>query len=309
MLDSPNKDRSGNIDSWPRIAMAVAVMTLRHHAVVSALAVVFVAGASGIADAQSLTLNGGTNEISMYSGTTVSVHAVRGGTANRFDMIKLYAVGGSTSFASYYLNGTSTPPVAQGHDLWLSEVGIGDNPTDSQQQNFVASFFDQFDDAAEFNPPWTTSIFYRLDAPSTSPHYQFSLLYNNDVPRPAFYKYQEMITEFAGESPVGSLGPNESLTPGASISSNTFELIYQLDGDLALYEGTNRLWHTLTTDANEAAMQSDGNFVVYNTVPEAVWSTGTTNNPNGYLVLQMDGELRLYTASGRPIWTLFTPQP
>ena len=48
-------------------------------------------------------------------------------------------------------------------------------------------------------------------------------------------------------------------------------------------------------------MQTDGNFVVYhNGTP--LWHAGTYNNPGAYLALQNDGNLKIYTTRGTPIW-------
>ena len=202
----------------------------------------------------------------------------------------------------------SAAQVAEGHEVWLSEVGLNTS-VNTQQQYFVNTFFEEFDDAAQYNPLWTTSIYYRLYNPLPSDsHYYYSLLLSNTSKRPAFFNYKAIISELSGAGP-GTLGSGESLGPGESIFSadNAVQLIYQMDGDLALI-GLDLLWHTATTDANEVAMQSDGNLVVYNTVPTAVWATGTGDNPKAYLVVQADGELKLYNASGQPILTLFTPQ-
>jgi hypothetical protein len=143
--------------------------------------------------------------------------------------------------------------------------------------------------------------------PSNSDHYQFSLLYGNQSQKPAFYAFKAIVKELTGNG-TGTLGPSESLAPNQSIVSDNdwFELIYQTNGNLEMIGDEIVLWETITSDANEVAMQPDGNLVVYNTVPAVVWSSGTGGNGNGYLVLQSDGELRLYNASGGPVLTLFS---
>ncbi len=50
-----------------------------------------------------------------------------------------------------------------------------------------------------------------------------------------------------------------------------------------------------------AAMQSDGNFVVYGD-GRALWSSGTGGNPRARLVLQDDGNLVLYAVGGQALW-------
>jgi hypothetical protein len=76
----------------------------------------------------------------------------------------------------YYTDASFTPEaqmlhassLSEGHEVWASEIGIGDTPTDAEQEAFVIDYFDRFDDAAETNPQWTTSIFYRLYALRTA---------------------------------------------------------------------------------------------------------------------------------------------
>jgi hypothetical protein len=61
----------------------------------------------------------------------------------------------------------------------------------------------------------------------------------------------------------------------------------------------------LTYGSYRAAMQTDGNFVVYNS-NSAVWASNTGGNAGGYLRLQSDGNLVIYAAAGYPIWATMT---
>src|SRR5262249_36698444 len=53
--------------------------------------------------------------------------------------------------------------------------------------------------------------------------------------------------------------------------------------------------------ANLALMQSDGNFVLYNSYA-AVWASNTWMYPGAWLIAQDDGNLVIYTAEGSPVW-------
>jgi hypothetical protein len=49
-------------------------------------------------------------------------------------------------------------------------------------------------------------------------------------------------------------------------------------------------------------MQTDGNFVVYDTANNAPWHTYTFGNPGAYLSMQNNGAIVIYTASGARLW-------
>jgi len=48
-------------------------------------------------------------------------------------------------------------------------------------------------------------------------------------------------------------------------------------------------------------MQSDGNFVIY-VGGQAIWSTSTSGTAGSHIVMQVDGNLVLYTPSGQAVW-------
>jgi hypothetical protein len=76
------------------------------------LGLLFVVLAADSAIAQSITVNGSSGPTSLYSGETVEVHTIRGGTASTTDWVGLYVVGAPnySYLKKYYLNGLSTPP-------------------------------------------------------------------------------------------------------------------------------------------------------------------------------------------------------
>lgn len=93
---------------------------------------------------------------------------------------------------------------------------------------------------------------------------------------------------------------NQLLFPGQSIVAPGcyYHLEMRQDGNLVLYAQNTALWASGTVGPGRyAAMQSDGNFVVYNINGTAYWSTGTHRYPGSYLALQDDGNLVVYEGS------------
>lgn len=99
------------------------------------------------------------------------------------------------------------------------------------------------------------------------------------------------------------LNPGQSLDTNQSMYScdGRFFVVMQSDNNLVLYwsNGAGALWssNTVGTGANLAAMQTDGNFVLYGP-SGAVWATNTSS-PGAYLAVQNDGNLVIYPGA---IW-------
>lgn len=89
-------------------------------------------------------------------------------------------------------------------------------------------------------------------------------------------------------------------------SDGRWRLIYQLDGNLVLYDVNWRpIWHTSTdgTTPGMAIMQLDGNFVVYDAAGVPRWSSGRSFGYSGArLAMQNDGNLVIYGPDGAPLW-------
>ncbi len=52
-------------------------------------------------------------------------------------------------------------------------------------------------------------------------------------------------------------------------------------------------------------MQNDGNLVLYDGVNGHYWDTMTYNNTGAYMIMQDDGNLKVWSASGTPLyWAL-----
>lgn len=111
-----------------------------------------------------------------------------------------------------------------------------------------------------------------------------------------------------------TLQANESLTPDQELRSSNgrFRLIYQLDGNLVLYDRDwIALWASGTDgiDPGRAIMQDDGNFAIYSGAGIPQWASNTDGMKGVRLVLQNDGNLVIYTADGVPVWASDTVQP
>jgi hypothetical protein len=108
--------------------------------------------------------------------------------------------------------------------------------------------------------------------------------------------------------PCGVLPAGGTLQPGQTLDScdGRFTLAMQAaDGNLVLYfNGQGSLWDT-GTDGNPgafAAMQGDGNFVVY-LGSDALWDSGTYGNPGAFLDMQSDGNLVVYGPGNVALWS------
>jgi len=121
--------------------------------------------------------------------------------------------------------------------------------------------------------------------------------------------------------PTGDfMAPGEALLANQKKTSSDgrFQLIYQGDGNLVLYQiGLGALWasNTWGTSPGQAIMQGDGNLVVYDASGRALWASGTWGNPGSSLSVQSDGNVVVYRPAGPAIWATNTtyiappPQP
>jgi hypothetical protein len=86
---------------------------------------------------------------------------------------------------------------------------------------------------------------------------------------------------------------NQGLTEGASLvsSNGQFTAALQTDGNFVLYEGSSALWATYTknnTGALHLTVQSDGNVVIYTSGNAAAWATYSFGS-NAWMIMQDDG--------------------
>ena len=91
--------------------------------------------------------------------------------------------------------------------------------------------------------------------------------------------------------PLGTsvLAAGNDLKTGDLLQNAKFTLLFQNNGDLVLYEIVNEQWQPRWSSKTggkggaRAAMQADGNFVIYTAAQQAVWSTQTGDNPGAEL--------------------------
>ena len=105
-----------------------------------------------------------------------------------------------------------------------------------------------------------------------------------------------------------TMNAGDFLLPGQSRHSadGRFRFVYQVDGNLVLYQGSTPLWWTGTQSANPgiAVMQTDGNFVVYDSTGPVWWSR--TWGAGAFLVVQDDGNTVIYSPGSLPLWATNT---
>lgn len=101
------------------------------------------------------------------------------------------------------------------------------------------------------------------------------------------------------------LGGGGGLAAGTQLTSTDgrYEAAMQTDGNFVVYGPYGPEWSSGTSGAgSRLAMQNDGNVVIYGANGSVKWTTGTGGNPGAVLVMQNDGNLVLYGLNG-VLWT------
>ncbi len=108
------------------------------------------------------------------------------------------------------------------------------------------------------------------------------------------------------------------LLPGQSLvsPSGRFELAFQKEGNLVVYNNDvaardKALWDTRACVGKgaKAYLQSQGNFVVYDAshtdkvAGGVCWASDNGGKGGAYIVMQDDGNLVIYTAGGKAVWS------
>lgn len=127
-----------------------------------------------------------------------------------------------------------------------------------------------------------------------------------------YYDISQDLPPIPGRWDEGTLMAGGRLEPGEESeqiwsANGEFRLIYQNDGNLVIYRGSgwnDPIWgsDTAGTSPGEAKMQSDGNFVIYDSSGQPVWSTGTHGFDGAYLALLNDGSLVILGSDGAALW-------
>ncbi len=127
----------------------------------------------------------------------------------------------------------------------------------------------------------------------------------------AIYDGNDLVSwdRFGGTRPNSVVDTGVVLQGGESRWSpnGQYRLAMQTDGNLVLYQGSQWVWKT-TTNGNPGAwavMQVEGNLVVYSASGQALWATPTADRPGSELYVQDDGNLVLYDGNGHEAWNRF----
>jgi peptidoglycan hydrolase-like amidase len=103
------------------------------------------------------------------------------------------------------------------------------------------------------------------------------------------------------------LRPGSWLRAGQQLTSPSgqYRAAMQSDGNLVVYGPTAAVWSTRSAGWNGAAvvLQGDGNFVLYTSAGTALYSTRTNGKGPDWLILQDDGQLVLQRAVGPTLWS------
>jgi hypothetical protein len=101
-----------------------------------------------------------------------------------------------------------------------------------------------------------------------------------------------------------TIGSGQKLTPGWWTQAQYTRLVMQTDGNLVMYRNSDgkAVWASNTSGHNGAyaAMQNDGNLVIYSSSGGALWATGTYGHSGAYAAMQNDGNLVVYKSGGGP---------
>ncbi|KZX20757.1 hypothetical protein [Rathayibacter tanaceti] len=88
------------------------------------------------------------------------------------------------------------------------------------------------------------------------------------------------------------------------------EAAMQGDGNFVVYSGGGVRWSAGTSGGgNRLEMQADGNAVVYAPSGRVLWQSGTGNNSGSRMVMQNDGNLVIYSPQNRALWQSNRPAP
>ncbi|WP_420369554.1 peptidoglycan DD-metalloendopeptidase family protein [Curtobacterium sp. L1-20] len=105
-----------------------------------------------------------------------------------------------------------------------------------------------------------------------------------------------------------SVSAGNVLLPGTVLRSdrtNSRTLTMRADGVLVQVVDGKQIWASKTAGNKNAyaAVQTDGNLVVYSAAKKALWSTATSRAGGGQLMVQVDGNVVLYGKADTRVWS------
>lgn len=126
--------------------------------------------------------------------------------------------------------------------------------------------------------------------------------------RPVWYTgTRQALGSAFNPSAGGSLFSGATMTGGTALVSpnGSYRAAMQTDGNFVVYGPSNRvLWTTRSSGwgGDRMVLQGDGNLVLYTSGGYPLWNARTRNSGAVELLMGNDGDLRLYTASGALRW-------
>ncbi|MEV0811264.1 hypothetical protein [Micromonospora sp. NPDC050200] len=118
---------------------------------------------------------------------------------------------------------------------------------------------------------------------------------SGSTPRPSATPKREWQTRVVTATAV--------LTPGQAWSTDRLKFILRADGEVALTDRGRTVWRAGTAGKGgiKLVFQADGNLALYNSAGQAIWTTRTEQNDGAILVLQADGNVTI-SINGRFLW-------
>ncbi|MEV4757850.1 hypothetical protein AB0J86_22420 [Micromonospora sp. NPDC049559] len=94
-----------------------------------------------------------------------------------------------------------------------------------------------------------------------------------------------------------------TLRLGQSWSTNRLKLVLANEGNVILYDQGKAVWQTGTKGkgGHHLVFQADGNLALYNESNATIWTSNTAGNNGAILVLQSDGNVTI-SIGGRGLW-------
>jgi len=203
-----------------------------------------------------------------------------------------------------------------GRSTWNTETLIGTaGPTGRESSFYNNSWISSQRTSLvapnrEIAPYETAVVTLKLKAPTTTKQYaeQFDIVQERvkwfDKIFTVNFQVSEPSTQTKSES-ASSLLAGQKITVGQSLNSIDSYSILRLteSGTAELYVNFKKVWNTPAAGKDGyLVLQTDGNLVLYTSTGAPVWDSGTGGNTNSNAHLQADGNFVIYRANGVHSW-------